>query len=120
MRLAATSHPSHQPATGYRRHQPELTVLYETVERYWPQFQERAEEAGGLPRFVVREFEEYLRCGRLEYGCLHLVCRSCGHSQLVAFSCKRRGYAERWNMLSNAKREALGGDRARQQLRIFV
>jgi hypothetical protein len=82
----------HQPATSYRRHQPELTVLYETVERYWPEFQERAEEAGGLPRFVVREFEEYLRSGRLEHGCLHLVCRSCGHSQLVAFSCKRRGF----------------------------
>src|SRR5438445_1502638 len=53
---------------------------------------ERAEEAGGLPRFIEREFEEYLRCGVLEWGCLHLVCRSCGHSQIVALSCKRRGF----------------------------
>jgi len=49
-------------------------------------------EHGGLPKFVVREFEEYLRCGLLSAGCLHLVCRSCGHSQLVALSCKRRGF----------------------------
>jgi hypothetical protein len=83
---------SHQPATGHRRHQPELTVLYQTVEKYWPEFRERAEEAGGLPRFVVQEFEAYLRCGRLEEGCLHLVCRSCGHSLLVGFSCKKRGF----------------------------
>jgi hypothetical protein len=50
------------------------------------------EESGGLPQFVVSEFEEYLDCGRLEAGCLLLECRSCGYSQLVAFSCKRRGF----------------------------
>ncbi|MBE7481637.1 MAG: transposase zinc-binding domain-containing protein [Polyangiaceae bacterium] len=33
-----------------------------------------------------------LRCGRLEHGCLHLVCRECGYSELVAFSCKQRGF----------------------------
>ncbi len=67
-------------------------MLYQTVEAHWPAFLERAEEHGGLPRFVVKEFEEYLRCGRLEYGCLHLVCRECGYSELVAFSCKQRGF----------------------------
>lgn len=76
----------------YRRHRPEETVLYQTLERYWPEFRERAEEAGGLPAFVVKEVEAYLRCGRLEHGCLHLVCEHCGHSRLVAFSCKRRGF----------------------------
>jgi len=45
-----------------------------------------------LPTFVVREFEEYLSCGILERGCLHLVCRACGYSQVVALSCKRRGF----------------------------
>ena len=73
----------------YRRRRPEETVLYQTVEAHWPEFHERAEEAGGLPRFVVQEFEQYLRCGRLEHGCLHLVCRNCGDSQLVAFSCRQ-------------------------------
>jgi|GEM_PF-4500369 len=44
------------------------------------------EQQGGLPKFVVREFEEYLRCGLLSAGSVHLVCRSCGHSQRVALS----------------------------------
>jgi hypothetical protein len=30
--------------------------------------------------------------GGLEEGCLHLVCRSCGYSEVVAFSCKKRGF----------------------------
>jgi len=33
-----------------------------------------------------------LDCGNLERGCLQLKCKECGHSQLVAFSCKRRGF----------------------------
>lgn len=67
-------------------------MLYQTLAEHWPAFLEQAEETGGLPRFVVREFEEYLRCGILGHGCLHLVCRCCGYSQLVARSCKRRGF----------------------------
>jgi len=51
---------------GYRRHRPEQTVLYQCVEQHWDACVERAELAGGLPRFVTREFEAYLKCGRLE------------------------------------------------------
>src|SRR5438128_11504186 len=72
---------------GYRRREPRTTVLYQTVEQQWPVFRERAAETGGLPRFVEREFEEYLRCGVLEWRCLHLACRklralSAGRSEL--------------------------------------
>jgi hypothetical protein len=77
---------------GYERRRPEETLLYQLVEEHWPRFLERAEAQGGLPRFVVREFEEYLRCGRLEHGLVHLACRRCGHEVVVAFSCKRRGF----------------------------
>jgi hypothetical protein len=42
-------------AEGYRRHRPEQTALYRVVEAHWPEFRERAGEAGGLPRFVTRE-----------------------------------------------------------------
>ena len=64
--------PLHDKAQGggYARHRTEETVLYRTIEAHWPAFRERAEEAGGLPRFVVREVEDYLRCGRLEHGYL--------------------------------------------------
>ncbi len=57
----------------YRRREPRATVLYQTVEEHWPNFRECAEETGGLPRFVEREFEEYLRCGVLEWDYLQRV-----------------------------------------------
>jgi hypothetical protein len=88
-------HPAHlraEPGRSRIRHRPEGTVLYQAVAQHWPAFLERAGEHGGLPRFVVREFEEFLRCGRPEHGCLQLVCRDCGYSEIVAFSCKKRGF----------------------------
>jgi hypothetical protein len=66
-------------------------VLYQTVARHWPEFSERAEEAGGLPGFVTEEFESYLRCGLLEHGGVLLSCERCGDRRAVAFSCKKRG-----------------------------
>jgi hypothetical protein len=30
-------------------------VLYQTVAKHWPAFREELEEAGGLPRFILRE-----------------------------------------------------------------
>ncbi len=78
---------------GYARRRPEETLLYELVRAHWPRFVERAEErGGGLPQFVVREFEEYLRCGILEHGLVHVECARCGHAIVCAFSCKRRGF----------------------------
>lgn len=79
-------------ADGYARRAPEETLLYRVVREHWPTFRELAEERGGLPDFVTREFEEYLRCGILEHGLVHLCCERCGHAMVVAFSCKRRGF----------------------------
>ncbi len=39
-----------------------------------------------------QEFEAYLKCGRLEHGFLRVQCDNCHAEQLVAFSCKRRGF----------------------------
>jgi len=39
-----------------------------TIDEHWAEFCECAEEAGGLPWFMVREVEEYLRCGLLDHG----------------------------------------------------
>jgi len=87
-------HPAHAEHRGpeHRRHHPEETALYRIVEASWPEFRERANEAGGLPRFVTREIDDYLGCGILERGCLVVVCERCGFERLVAFSCKRRGF----------------------------
>jgi len=39
-----------------------------------------------LRGYVQREFEDYLKCGRLEHGFLRVRCDSCHFEHLVAFS----------------------------------
>ncbi len=82
-----------QQPEKYKRHHPKTTLLYQLVERYYPEFTTNLAEQGKyLPKYVEREFDEFLRCGRLEYGFLRVVCGDCKHEKLVAFSCKRRGF----------------------------
>ncbi len=78
----------------YSRHKPEETVLYKIIQNNWLSFQEQVEQETeyGLPDFVVKEFDEYLRCGILAHGFLRAQCESCHFEHLVAFSCKRRGF----------------------------
>ena len=90
--LASERHANHGQGYQYERHRPEESVLYRVVSAYWPSFRERMEGLGSLPKFVVNEVDEYLRCGLLEYGFIRAVCESCGFDRLVAFSCKRRGF----------------------------
>ena len=44
-----------------------------------------------MPRFIEKTFRAYLDCGIPEKGFTRLHCASCGHDDIVAFSCKRRG-----------------------------
>ena len=75
------------------RHRPEKTLLYQLVSKHYPVFrQQLAEEGRILPGYVQREFEDYLKCGRLEHGFLQVRCEKCHEERLVAFSCKRRGF----------------------------
>ncbi len=77
----------------YQRHRPEKTLLYQLVSKYYPAFrQQLAEEGRILPGYVQREFEDHLKCGRLEHGFLRVRCETCHEERLVAFSCKRRGF----------------------------
>lgn len=80
-------------AACYQRHRPEQTLLYRIVDEYYPAFTAHLAEPGSeLPGYVQREFEDYLKCGRLEHGFLRVRCESCHAEHLVAFSCKRRGF----------------------------
>jgi WD40 repeat protein len=45
-----------------------------------------AAQGRALPGYVEREFEDYLKCGRLEHGFLRVRCDSCHAEHLVAFS----------------------------------
>ena len=63
------------------------------VERHYPEFlRELTDRGRSIPTYVEREFESYLKCGRLEHGFLGVRCTACHAERLVAFSCKRRGF----------------------------
>jgi len=75
------------------RHRPERTLLYQIVDEYCPAFKQYLEvQDACLPGYVEQEFEDYLKCGRLEHGFLRVRWESCHAAHLVAFSCKRRGF----------------------------
>ena len=78
--------------TGYRRREPEKSVLHGVVREHLETFLERGHrgDGEGYPRFIEREFRRYLECGLLCHGFARLRCPSCGHENLVAFSCKGR------------------------------
>ena len=55
----------------YERHRPEQTLLYQLVEKHYRARAEQLDVQGKfLPTHVHREFEAYLKCGRLEHGFL--------------------------------------------------
>lgn len=66
---AGTEASSGVGAPPYARHRPEHTLLYQIVEEYYPAFKAHlAAQGRALPSYVEQEFENYLKCGRLEHG----------------------------------------------------
>jgi len=60
-------------APPYVRHRPERTLLYQLIEEYYPAFKVHlATQDTALPGYVEQEFEDHLKCGRLEHGFLRL------------------------------------------------
>jgi ribosomal protein S27E len=93
MHRISTLKESVPPQPSQERHRPEKTRLYRIIDRYFPEFRAyMAEQGRSLPYHVQKEFDEYLKCGRLEHGFLRVQCSTCHHERLVAFSCKRRGF----------------------------
>ena len=77
----------------YRRRQPEKSLLYQAIAQNIDGFiHARAEEGRDLPPYVIKEFNEYLKCGRLECGFVRVRCSSCEDEFPVALSCKKRGF----------------------------
>lgn len=73
---------------------PEQTLPYGMLEVYYPAFSAHLAVPGKvLPGYVQREFDDHLRCGRLEHVVLWMRCESCHVENLVTFSCKPRGFS---------------------------
>lgn len=81
----------------YSRRTPERTPLYriisschEELKLAWEELFQH--EYGALRDEVTESFKAYLECGILAHGCARAHCenKSCNHSELIAFSCKKR------------------------------
>jgi Putative transposase/Transposase zinc-binding domain len=80
-------------AFEYIPRKPEETVLYGVIAEQLETFLARRRECERpIPRFVEREFRDYLTCGVLEHGFLRVHCDSCGKDRVVPFSCRGRGW----------------------------
>jgi len=82
------------PLVGYRRREPERTLLHEVVRERLEPFlataRERSSTGRGLPAHVEGDLRRYLDCGILGRGFARIRCPDCGFERLVAFSCKAR------------------------------
>ncbi|MCW8469994.1 transposase zinc-binding domain-containing protein [Fluoribacter gormanii] len=59
----------------YERHRPEDTTLYQVISKHYADFLTYLSDVGkGLPSYVKREFEDYLKCGQLKHGFLRVRC----------------------------------------------
>ena len=77
-------------ASNYRRREPEKSLLYETVRGDLKTFLAEIEHDGsGSPRFVVAEFERYLRCGILANGFARVRRVDCGDELLQRIALTR-------------------------------
>jgi len=81
------------PSAVRERRRPEEAILYRLVQGQWNTFVQRL-EAGErvVPRFCIREVEASLRCGILAHGFARVICDACKKEEVVAFSCKGRGF----------------------------
>ena len=81
------------------------------MEQHYPAFRALRSEAGQpLPDYIEREFDAYLKCGRLEDDFLRLRCEGCHAEKLVAFSCKKRGFCPSCGARRMAETAALLAD----------
>ena len=63
---------------NYERHQPEQGLLYQIIEKHYPVFKASLEAQGkSMPFYVQQEFDDFLKCGRLEHGFLRVRCEDC-------------------------------------------
>jgi hypothetical protein len=79
------------PFGGYRRREPERTLLHAAIRSRLEPFLQAARQTGsgrGLPGHVERGLRAYLDCGILARGFARVRCPDCGFERLVAFSCK--------------------------------
>ncbi len=79
-------------AATYQPRDAAGTVLHRVVRENLETFLQEVGDGGTLPRFIEREFRDFLTCGALTRGFARVRCDGCAFERLVPFSCKRRGF----------------------------
>jgi len=83
----------------YQPRAAEGTVLHrvvrENLETFLREVADRT-DGGGLPRFVEREFREFIGCGALSRGFARVRCEACAFERLVPFLQTTRLLSELW------------------------
>ena len=77
----------------YEPRSPAGTVLHRVVRTHLDRFLAEtaaASDGAGVPRFIEREFRDFLGCGVLARGFARVRCDACRFERLVPFSCKTR------------------------------
>ncbi|MGA1825087.1 MAG: transposase zinc-binding domain-containing protein, partial [bacterium] len=87
----------------YHPRNPEQSPLWQILNTYYESFEAHYEQKFvkkyGFWRSVIKEVvEEYLRCGDLKEGFARVRCPDCGHSYILAFSCKSRWFCPTCHM----------------------
>ena len=78
--------------------------MYRVVRDHLDGFlREARAQHGAFPPFIEKTFRAFLRCGDPAFGLIRLHCESCGHDDVIAFSCKKRGVCSSCNARSMAE-----------------
>ena len=91
---SATARPSLCPVVLPGVYEPRATtgtVLHHVVRTHLDRFLTEtaaATDGAGLPRFIAREFRDFLGCGQLDRGFARVRCDACRFERLVPLSCK--------------------------------
>jgi hypothetical protein len=80
------------PTPIYRPRRPRHSPLYQTIERYLPEFERTyhrsyAKQYGPWRPIIGDVARRFLRCGDLHFGFARVRCPDCRHEMFVAFSC---------------------------------
>ncbi|HKZ00265.1 MAG TPA: transposase [Rhabdochlamydiaceae bacterium] len=73
----------------YRPRRPDKTVLFQVIKKHYNTWRKNSEEP--VPKYVEKEFQNYLGCGILAKGFACAHCASCNKGLIIPFSCKGRG-----------------------------
>ena len=83
--MVAARNAAREASARYKGHQTKLTLRYQIVATYYLEFLDFMESQGEiLPTHIKKEFDAYLKCGKLEHGFPGVRCEDCHHERLVA------------------------------------